>query len=808
MKNVVSKIFLCALAAMLVPTLPREVHAERQVSVDELSGLQLSGYGTDDKLQWSIATKTAKLAPGSVPEGDALRRGKWLVEDLELTMFSHDGEAVKMRSKNAVFMPGEKLAESDAQISATGEDFSVSGEGWTWNNGEGQNEIAVKKNVRVELSAEKKSDSEAEMTEKILVTADSMKVTETNTATSMKFSGNVIVRQNDIRATCDKLEILVPSKIQKIQLESGEADARDISSAVRKISGTGSARIEQLGNVVSGDALEFYPAHETFYANGNAKFINVENKLEVVGEKAIGNISKREVEILGSEDPAHKNVVVTLPSVAMQKYSAAGKAHVAERMLLTGKKLIVHIGEDENVITLDEKVRLLDGAFRIDCNQLTLFTNTARAHEIETERSREERFSAVRRIVADGEVKGFYEGRELKCDTAELFPPQKRIILEGKPSVSSPEEGFALSGHHCEILVGEDKIIVFASPNPTEDPQRVEISLPPLNAISSNRANRPAVGNRKKSGGETKVVGDNLVVSRDEKVATFDMAGFVHLTSDDLSGSCDRIVVFADPDPKNTKGGTAGRIRQIEAIGNVVLEEKAARMTGWHATVENDVVVKEWIDTDADGKDGANPFRITIDPNPDRFSTTRPRFFIPVSELGSFSISFRSDKGNPSPNAPVMNIIVEGDRLEVLAGTARTRFWLRGNVEISTNDARGTCDAMEGLLLPRGEAGKLEPEKVIGRGNIKITHDDTVASGDLLEIFPPRDIAVLRGNATLSKSDGTMVRPGNDRFVLDMKTRELRTGANDTLDEKPEQVSRPKITIPRGRDVFLIPHRD
>ncbi|MCD8299099.1 MAG: LptA/OstA family protein [Opitutae bacterium] len=811
------KIFACATATILAAALPTTLFAEKQIGVDSLAGLQLSGYDNADKLQWTMDAETARPVSGTAIKGD-VKHGKWQVENLELTTFSDGSDSVKMKSPSAIFLPEKRRAESDARIDVAGEDFSVTGNGWSWDNGDKGNEVAVKKNVRVELTPEKKGNSDEAMTEKTIVTSSSMKIVETNDATILRFFDNVIVRQGDIRATSDELEILVPAKIEKEKIGEGASGARDLSSSVRKITGTGSVRIVRANHVVTGDTMEFYPANEIFYAHGNAKFTDNENDLEVFGEKAVGRISERRVDITGDANTARKNVVVTLPSAAMQKSSPAAKTSSgADKMVLTGMKLVVQTGDRENVVTLEEKVRLVDGAFRMDCGKLTLFTN-AGANEINSDptATREEKLEAARKIIATEDVKAFQEGRELECEVAEVYPPDKRIVLTGSPSVVSPDEGFSLNGNRCEIFVEEDKIFVYSSPIWVSARRRVNVSLPPMNSISPTGApkNSATVAAKKPrteaTALETKIVGDDLVISRNSEIATFDITGNVTLESEDWSGNCDRLVVFADSSSGNSRTNSAGKIRRVEALGSVILEEKGMRMSGWHATIENDVEVKEWIAEDDNGADGNSPARITVDPDPDDLTNTRPRLFVPASALGNISLSIGSNEPAGKNDSAATDVVIEGDKLEALAGSARTRFWLRGNVSISTDSGgHGTCDSMEGLLLPNPETSELEPEKIIGRNNVTLAHEGTLGTGDMLEIFPQREIAVLRGGATMSKSDGTVIRPGNDRFIFNMKTHELRTGVGSPSTEHPGQVSRPRITIPQGKDaLFVIPQKD
>ncbi len=487
-------------------------------------------------------------------------------------------------------------------------------------------------------------------------------------------------------------------------------------------------------------------------------------------------------------------------------------------MRINGESLVVSSENDgEITIFLDRNVRLTDGEFSMNCNRLTLVADSQNRAQSEAESASRgnDRFSSVKKIEALGNVSAIFESKKLSCEAAEFFPREKRILLTGAPKIFAPEEGFSLSGDRCEILGNDEQIFVYSSKpgTPKEEFQNVKISLPALNSISQNRSKSGAGTTNffSERSLTTKIVGEDLIVSKKTEATIFDLLGNVKISGDDLDGSCDRIVVFAAPSSKNSQSENAGKIQQTSAIGNVELRKNSVKMTGWKATIEHDVVVSEWIQSDDTGEDGENPSRIVVEADPENVASTRPRFFVPETIFGSFSLSIdeKAAKKNAAKEENFSKVMIEGDRLEVLSGTARTRFWLRGNVRIFSDDARAFCNTAEGLLSPAGTTKKFSPQKIICRGDIEISHDETSAFGDLLEIFPPKNIAVLRGNSRLSRRDGTEILPVNDRFVLEMKTRKLQTGKKAVFDENADQVSRPKITIPAGRNsLFVVPNRN
>ena len=411
---------------------------------------------------------------------------------------------------------------------------------------------------------------------------------------------------------------------------------------------------------------------------------------------------------------------------------------------------------------------------------------------------------AIREIVARGNVVAISDGRTLRCEQANVFAPEKKIVLTGAPRVEAPGENATLDG---------DKIDIFWEdlPDGKRRLRDIDVLGTPARRVS---ATLPGIGSdtREKSA----LVGDRLTMICGANVTTFDVSGNVSMRAKDLSGSCDRMILFASPEMRGKSA--AAIVRRIEAIGNVSLSEKSTKITGGKATLDVNPQVKEWLAEDDNGADGNSRVCIQVRPDEDAPAETRPRIYLPENTSGAAILSISQDKKNPAEKAktdvPEIAPYIEGDSLEILAGEERTRFWLRDNVCLKTAEANGSCRTIEGLLLPEKTAGnvsgtqnsrRLEAEKIIGRGDVAIEHDGAEAHGKTLEIFPKRNIAVLSGDARFSDAQGMKFTPGeSDKFVFDLARRELLTGAIPGA--RSEQVSRPKITIPRGSDrSFIIP---
>ncbi len=758
---------------------PLSVTAATDVSVQDLAGLQLSGYANNDLLQWTISAKSAELTPESKNVKNPTKNGVWNVRDLRLAFFSEAQKNIEMHSETAQFFPKEKCATSDAKIFVNSEIFSVQGKGWQWQNGENANRVEVKNDVIVTILRQDETDeSVPEKTaktepEKIVVTAKTLTIINDDVGTLMRFAGAVTVLYGDVFMNADALEIALPI---------GKADSADLGtqgkglkglSAISSICGKGNAILRNRDQIAAGDEVEFVPSKDLVFVRGNAQFEDTQSKVVVRGDRGNGNIKTKHFELDGAAGTA--GVEIEMPSLAMKQQKGV-PINPLQRAILTGTKLIIDLKTDENILTLDGNVKLRDGDWNMSADWLCAKTtrdNQIEGEIAETSEVKNNDLSAVKSLVVRGNVKMFNVAQTLSCEQAELFPQQKRVLLTGTPTIQSHKENATLRGNSAEIFYEDERILVESDPAGTI--KRVTATLPAMKDLRDKQATKNAP--------KMLATGDKLEVTRNGDLVVFDITGTIKIVDPELSANADRVVVFVLDKKASVQNrvpaNRAPQIQRIDILGNMMLENASGRMTGNSAIVENNVKVAEWIESD-EGADGARPVRVLVEPDPAKPQTTRPRFFM-------------ADENQDFKN------YIEGDHLEVLLGESRVRFWLRNNVRLMTEDARGKCNTLEGLCLPQAPKNQMALERVVGRGNVNLEHGTSLALGNLLELFPQQNLAVLSGKAKMIDEQGIAVTPGEDRFVFDTKTRELTTYAvaeeKVGHGKKTMQVSRPKITI-------------
>lgn len=811
----------------------------RSVSIETIQDLKLSGYNKDDggELQWRLEADSADTA-GETKSAD-IKKALWNLSNLRLFTFGKYGRAfAKMTSPKGQFSPEKREADSDSEVEVRGDTFTVRGKGWSWSGQGHDNLIRVHSDVFVSLPQEH-----------LTVRAKRLTIKGTDDRTELLFSGGVEVVYNEIFMTCETLEIVVfasGNRARELGETSGEKK-KDWRNAVSRITGRGEVIMRRKTTTLSGNSAEFLPQENLFYVRGNAKLDDSAGEIAVRGDEAVGKIEEHFVEVTATQ-PNNElpqspiAVSVKMPSlVERQKSSVAGTPDAAHSVV-SGKRMTVSLTEKENVLSLFGSVRVADSDIRIDADKLVVTTDPSGENDLLDISDEKSDSVSVHSAVAEGNVRADYSGRVLTCARADVFPQKKRILLTGTPRVESPQENSALSGDRVEVFLDRDVIEVFSEETADAKRKRVDVELPGFSEISSSRNNGKGVP---AGVDKTKISGDHLTLTRNggDNLSTFDIFGNVEMSSAELSGTCGRILVFADASALNrdknakrtaSKSGIS-QIRKIIAAEDVVLKQNGYELTGGRATITPAVELHEWVASDRSDDDGEMPCWVVLEPDPD--TGTRPRITFPGDAEGSrlaFALPMKPEekkKGVPKvivpkkdedlpltkkkkaeppkpAGVPAKKSYLESDAMELIAGKARARFFLRGEVILATEGgAHGMCDHVEGLLSPDGDGKEFEAKKVVCRGNVRLVHDGSEGKGDTLEIFPPENRAVLSGNAAIRDKSGVSLHPGNDRFVFDLEKRQLITGAAaGTGDNVPAQVSRPRIVIPKGSDrIFVIP---
>ncbi|MDR2981284.1 MAG: hypothetical protein LBV12_03450, partial [Puniceicoccales bacterium] len=526
---------------------------------------------------------------------------------------------------------------------------------------------------------------------------------------------------------------------------------------------------------------------------GNTRVEDPRHRVRVEGEQIVYDLDKNTIEVDSRKTFTAgqvKPVTLHVPSFVSQEDQPANPNGIA---VITGRKLTIDIRPNTNNIELEGDVHVIDDKFDLRSELLVLET----PHDDSFFSESSDKLDRVNYIIAKNNVRATYDTRVLRCGQAEIRPEKDLLLLTGYPVMEALDSGARLSGYSIAMRKQARRVEVESSPATEAERRRVQVSLPPLKTLATQRVENkdtpPLL--------ETTITSDRLVMTEpEENLANFEFTGDILLNGVELEGSCKKMDILADTKKpqgprNNARQGTsnAALIRSIVTVGDVRLGTKDYIAEGGRAEIFPRIALQEYSTLDDNGMDGREPQFITLSSDP---TTPGVRPKLTIRSAPSLNLDDTStEKKNNSGMGP---ITIESDFQEIIGGSERSRFFMRGNVLLHGKNLKGECDTVEGIILskPKTAPGRLAEyslQKIIGRKNVHITADDNYARGEMLEILPLQDKIYLSGQPKVRSKDGIETMSG-DRIVYDSKTK------NWEIEQKPadpaNQVVQPVIRIP------------
>lgn len=145
-----------------------------------------------------------------------------------------------------------------------------------------------------------------------VITSDQLEMENKESSNHFYFKGNVIVLGNNLKSTCDEMEVITRQSGQKSQQtkRAAHAPADSELGAIEKIIAIGSVTITQTGRTATADRAEIYPDKDYVELIGNVELENEHGT--VSGPRFILEKGKRARMI---SDGGSLRPTVTLPSL-------------------------------------------------------------------------------------------------------------------------------------------------------------------------------------------------------------------------------------------------------------------------------------------------------------------------------------------------------------------------------------------------------------------------------------------------------------------------------------------------------------
>jgi lipopolysaccharide export system protein LptA len=309
------------------------------------------------------------------------------------------------------------------------------------------------------------------LTSETIVLANTITMREQPTENHFLFEGSVEVMSGALQMQSARMTI-ISNKVD--QPKTTEAEDLDLKvGKVKNIVADGGVRIEQDGQVATGEQVTFYPADERAVLTGDPKVIN--RKAIVTG---IIMELKPNLAIISGE--ADDPVVVRLPEmpdlgyVAFTPTSTAAPMPAArierEATIVTSQLLRMIEEPKQTLFRFTEEVQVIATNLDTTCERLEVITVNQAGNAPDIKEDLE-----LQRIEAYENVVIKQTGRTATAKKAIFMPKEGKVVLEGSAVVKG-EQGRA-AGHRMTLFQGQSRAIVEGG---GPEGERARVTLPAM----------------------------------------------------------------------------------------------------------------------------------------------------------------------------------------------------------------------------------------------------------------------------------------------------------------------------------------
>ena len=403
------------------------------------------------------------IALADVPQGRGGSGSKLAPSELDSIrqIIAHDDVTIIQSGKTinadeAEFFPREQLVNLSGAASIDMKGAYLSGE--TIRSQSGEIEIAGTKAagraqmILIETGGLGILGASA-LTSDTIILADTITMREKPTENHFFFKGSVEVMSGAVQMQSARMTV-ISNKVDHSKSTEEDLDLK--VGEVKNIVASGSVRIEQNGQVATGEQVTFYPADERAILTGDPKVIN--------GEAiATGNTMELKPKLAIISGEADDPVIVRLPEmpdlgyVAFTPTSAEAPMptvqNETEATIVTSQLLHMIEEPKQTLFRFNEDVQVTATNLDTTCERLEVIAIEKANTTSDTKNTLD-----LQRIEAHENVVIKQTGRISTAKKAIFLPKEGKVVLEGS-AVVKDEQGRA-AGHRMTLFQGQGRAIV------------------------------------------------------------------------------------------------------------------------------------------------------------------------------------------------------------------------------------------------------------------------------------------------------------------------------------------------------------
>lgn len=368
---------------------------------------------------------------------------------------------------------------------------------------------------------------------------------------------------------------------------------------------------------------------------------------------------------------------------------------------------------------------------------------------------------ALRRIFAEDAVTIIQSGKIVEADEAEFFPREKRAILTGNTSVTTP--GAYLSGQSIRSESGE---IVLSG---AEGAGRAQMILSETGGLGLQGTSALSA--------ETIVLADRITMREglDENRFLFD--GAVEVLSGALQLRANEMTIVSRPEAAGARASEGnelrvGAVQSVMAAGSVEIEQNGQLATGEHVTFfpdeqravltgEPQVTNGEAVVTGRSMElkpgraiirgESEDPVRVRLPQLPDL------GYDLTESKEGASETA--SNEWKEAGSVEKTETVVTSQVLRMIEETDHTLFRFTEAVQVEATNLRATSERLDVIAREapdsgRGGAASLQLERIEAHGDVVIAQTGRTSTAETAFILPEEGKVVLEGDAVVNDERG------------------------------------------------------
>lgn len=317
------------------------------------------------------------------------------------------------------------------------------------------------------------------LSEQTIVLADEISMQEFKAGNKFLFNGKVEVMSGGVQLQAAAMTILADAVNGPELAESKKDESGDLKvGKVRQLIAEGGVRIEQEGQLATGDRVVFFPSEERSELTGQPKVTNGEavitgHKMELKPKLAIVTgygSQKVRVELPEMPDLGYKAFT---PSLAGEDPPKEAETVELERTIVRSQLLRMIEESERTLFRFTDAVEISATNLEATCERLDVIAMEKKVAEVAKDPVQR---LELARIEAHGSVKIEQAGRTATASRAFIMPRKGKVVLEDDAVVHDVRG--RVSGYRMTLLQGERKAIVEGGGGPGQE--RARITLPAL----------------------------------------------------------------------------------------------------------------------------------------------------------------------------------------------------------------------------------------------------------------------------------------------------------------------------------------